>query len=96
MSAMIFWCMIGGVFLTTFSAIASLVLNEIAWHELEEYCKQKKQGELFGRIFDLREQLALGAGILQMIATAITAVAMTRAMPRMVKPVRSLRRKRFR
>lgn len=76
MSAVLFWCMIGGVFLTTFSAIASLVLNEIAWHELEEYCKQKKQGKLFGRIFDLREQLTLGAGILQMISTAITAVSM--------------------
>lgn len=77
MSAGLFWCMIGGITLTTFSAIASLVLNEIAWHELEEYCKQKKQNDLFGRIFDLRAQLALGAGILQMIAIAITAVSMT-------------------
>lgn len=77
MSAFVFWCMISGVILMTFSAIASLVLNEIAWHELEEYCKQKKQGELFGRIFDLREQLTLGAGVFQMIATAITAVSMT-------------------
>lgn len=77
MSAVLFWCMIGGVIVTTFSAVASFVLNEIAWHELEEYCKQKKQGELFGRIFDLREQLTFGAGILQMIATAITAVSIT-------------------
>lgn len=77
MSTILFWCMIGGFALTTFSAIATLVLNEIAWHELEEYCKQKKQPELFGRIFDLRDQLALGAGIFQMIVTALTAVAMT-------------------
>lgn len=77
MTAFLFWTMIGGLVLTTFSAVVTLVLNEIAWHELEEYCKQKKQTELFGRIFDLRDRLALGAGIFQMIATAVTAVAMT-------------------
>jgi CBS domain containing-hemolysin-like protein len=77
MTAFLFWSMIGGLALTAFSAIATLVLNEIAWHELEEYCKQKKQNERFGRIFDLRDPLALGAGIFQMIATAVTAVSMT-------------------
>ena len=77
MTTFLFWSMIGGLVLTAFSAVATLVLNEIAWHELEEYCKQKKQNELFGRIFDLRDQLALGAGIFQMIATAVTAVSMT-------------------
>jgi CBS domain containing-hemolysin-like protein len=77
MTAFLFWIMVGGFVLTTFSAIMSLVLNEIAWHELEEYCKQKRRPELFGRIFDLRDQLALGAGIFQMIATAVSAVSMT-------------------
>ncbi len=76
MSAFLFWCMLGGWAVTTVAAIASVVLNEIAWHELEEYCKQKKQPDLFGRIFELRDQLALGAGILQMIASAIAAVCM--------------------
>jgi len=36
MSTILFWSMIGGVFLATFSALASVVLHEIAWHELEE------------------------------------------------------------
>ncbi|MFK7769276.1 MAG: hemolysin family protein [Mariniblastus sp.] len=76
MSAILFWSMLGGFAVTTVAAIASVVLNEVAWHELEEYCKQKKQPELFSRIFDLRDQLALGAGILQMIATAVAAVCM--------------------
>ena len=76
MSAILFWCMLSGFAVTTVSAIASVVLNEIAWHELEEYCKLKKQTDLFGRIFDLRDQLALGAGILQMIATALAVVCM--------------------
>ena len=63
MTSLLFWCMIIGYLLTTLSATASVVLNEIQWHELEEYCKQKKQSKLFGRIFDLRDQLDLGAGI---------------------------------
>ena len=77
MSAILFWLMVCGFIGMTYSAIASLIFNEIAWHELEEYCKQKKQPELFGRIFDLRDQLALGAVIFQMLFTGITAVAMT-------------------
>lgn len=75
MLSLFFWCAIGGAILMTFSAIATHVLNEIAWHELEEHCKQKQQADLFGKIFDLREQLTLGAGILQMVATALTVVA---------------------
>ncbi|MFT5303539.1 MAG: CBS domain containing-hemolysin-like protein [Mariniblastus sp.] len=77
MLAGLFWAMLGGFGLATFSAIASVVLTEIAWHELEEYCKLKKQPKRFGRIFDLRDQFLLGAGILQMIATAVASVGMT-------------------
>lgn len=66
-----------GLALATLAATASVTLNEIGWHDLEEYCKRKNQPELFGRIFDLREQLTLGANILQMIATAIGTVTMT-------------------
>ena len=77
MSALLFWIMLGGLALTTFSAIATVVLSEIAWHELEEYCKQKKQTDSFGRIFERRDQFSLGAGILQMVATAVAAVSMT-------------------
>ena len=76
MASFLFWSMIIGYLLTTLSATASVVLNEIQWHELEEYCKQKKQSELFGRIFDLRDQLDLGAGIFQAAATALAVVSM--------------------
>ena len=75
MASLLFWCMIIGYLLTTFSATASVVLNEIQWHELEEYCKQKKQTQLFGRIFDLRDQMDLGAGIFQAAATALAVVS---------------------
>ena len=76
MATVLFWCMIIGYVLTTLSATASVVLNEIQWHELEEYCKQKKQPKLFGRIFDLRDQLDLGTGIFQAAATALAVVSM--------------------
>ena len=76
MTTVLFWCMIIGYLLTAFSATASLVLNEVQWHELEEYCKQKKSN-LFGSIFDLRDQLALGAGIFQAAVTAVAVVSMT-------------------
>ncbi|MDG1510373.1 MAG: hemolysin family protein [Mariniblastus sp.] len=76
MPDLLFWCLICSGVITTYAAIASFVLNEIAWHELEEYCKQKKQPKLFGVIFDFREQMTLGAGILQMIATAVFAVTL--------------------
>jgi len=76
MTTVLFWCMIIGYVLTTLSATASVVLNEIQWHELEEYCKQKKQSNLFGRIFDLRDQLDLGTGIFQAAATALAVVSM--------------------
>ena len=76
MTTLLFWCMIIGYLLTTLSATASVVLNEIQWHELEEYCKQKKQSKLFGRIFDLRDQLDLGVGIFQAAATALAVVSM--------------------
>ena len=77
MSQLLFWLMIVGFALATFSSIAVWVLNEIAWHEVEEYCKQKKRPNLFGRIFDIRERMLLSAEILQNVAMAVFATAMT-------------------
>lgn len=70
---LLFWLMIAGWLITMFSAIAAWVIKEIAWHELEDYCKLKKQPELFGRIVDQREQMQLGAEILQNLSTAAMA-----------------------
>ncbi len=69
----LFWLMICGFVVTMLSAIAAWVVKSISWHELEEYCKLKKQPELFGHIFDLREQMQLGSEILQNISTAVMA-----------------------
>ncbi len=71
MSQILFWLMAGGFIITMFAASAAYILQECSWHELKEYCQQQRRPELFGRIFDLRDQMHLGAVILQMIATAI-------------------------
>lgn len=71
MSAILFWLMIGGFIATTMAATAAYVLQECSWHELEEYCQQKRKSDVFSRIFDYRDQMHFGAVILQMIATAV-------------------------
>ena len=51
MSLLLFWLMIGGFVVTTLAAIATWVLKEIAWHELEEYCKPEKTSRDFRTYF---------------------------------------------
>ena len=75
MAALLFWIAIACFLVSTMTATAELVLNEIGWHEFEEYCKQKKQPHLFSRILDQRDPLLLGCGILHMVANAIMSVA---------------------
>ncbi len=53
--------------LTLLSAIAHQVIREVSWHELEEYCQQKRS-DRFGAIFDLRERISLGTLVLMMVA----------------------------
>jgi CBS domain containing-hemolysin-like protein len=70
MTTFFLWLIMLSLFFGTLSAIASRVLKEIAWHELEEYCLQKQQPMVFSRIFDYREPMEVGAGVLQMICLA--------------------------
>ncbi|MEM9409814.1 MAG: hemolysin family protein [Planctomycetota bacterium] len=62
-------------FLTLLSAIAHQVIREVSWHELEEYCQQKRSNR-FGQIFDLRDSISLGTLLLKMLS-ASSAVAGT-------------------
>ena len=70
MTTFFLWLMMFSLFFGTLSAIACRVLKEIAWHELEEYCSQKQQPLIFSRIFDSRDPMEVGAGVLQMICLA--------------------------
>jgi CBS domain containing-hemolysin-like protein len=74
MSVPFFWMMVFGFAVATFSAIAFHVIKEMPWHEMEDYCQlrsQKTKADLFGTIFDQREKMELGAGVLQMVTLAI-------------------------
>lgn len=62
-----------GLVVTTLASIAVRCLRETAWHELEDLCQQRRKGELFGRIFDLRDQLEFGVSILQVVGITLTA-----------------------
>lgn len=76
MSTLFFWLAVAGFLATAFAAVAELILNEISWHELEEYCKQRRKPERFGQIFEQRDSLLIGSGTLHMVATAVMAVSM--------------------
>ena len=75
MEAWFFWLMIAGFIVTTLAATASYVLQEVSWHELEELCQQRRSEKIFGKIFDFRDQMRLGADILKVFATAVAACA---------------------
>ena len=59
-----------GWLVTAVAAIAHQVVHEVSWHELEEYCQQKRS-DRFGQIFDLRERISLGTLLLFMVSVGI-------------------------
>ena len=61
---------------TAFASIGTMVLNEIAWHELEEYCKGQKRPERFGEIFEIRDEMEVGCGFLELIASVVMATSL--------------------
>lgn len=61
---------------TAFASIGTMVLNEIAWHELEEHCKNQKRPERFGEIFEIRDQMEVGCGFLELMASVIMATSL--------------------
>ena len=67
---------ITGLAVNAFASIGSLVLNEIAWHDLEDYCKNRQKPKRFSDIFELRDQMEVGCGLLQLIATVVLATSM--------------------
>ena len=68
---------IGGLLVATAAAIGGKVLQEFSRHELEVYCRLRKQRERFGEVLDAHEQVALGAETLYGIAIALYLVAGT-------------------
>ena len=72
---LLIWLSFSGVALTAFAATGAHVLNEFAKHDLEEYCERRGKKQLFGRILDLEDRMALGAETFRIIATTLTICA---------------------
>lgn len=70
-SQLTFWIMLFSMVAMTICGAAQQVIHEISWHDLEEYCNRKRRNQAFSRIIDMRDEIALGTLMAQMIATAI-------------------------
>ena len=70
-SQLTFWIMFFSMVAMTICGAAQQVIHEISWHDLEEYCNRKRRNQTFSRIIDMRDEIALGTLMAQMIATAI-------------------------
>lgn len=73
--AWLIWITLGGMFLTTVSAIAAKVLNDFARHEFEEYCEQRRRKDIFRLVVENYRQFTLGAEVVEMIGTSMTVLA---------------------
>ena len=79
MEPLFFWLFVSaitGFVITTFAATAHQILNDLLYHELEEYCLQIRKADSFSKIVTHREQLSLGALTLQMIASSVAICTM--------------------
>ena len=70
-SQLTFWIMLFSMGAMTICGAAQQVIHEISWHDLEEYCNRKRRNQTFSRIIDMRDEIALGTLMAQMVATAI-------------------------
>lgn len=65
-----FWLALAGLLLTCLAAIGARSLAEFSPHELKEICRRRKTPDRLGQILRRRDQVALAAETLQVVATA--------------------------
>ncbi|HYW81548.1 MAG TPA: hemolysin family protein [Thermoguttaceae bacterium] len=68
---LLLWLAVAGMVLTCIAAIGARSLAEFAPHELKEICRRRKSSDRLGLILRHRDQVALAAETLQVIATAV-------------------------
>ena len=69
-----FWLAVAGLAATCLAAIGARSLAEFSPHELKEICRRRKSPDRLGQILRGRDQVALAAETLQVVAT-VTFVA---------------------
>ncbi|MEE8453052.1 MAG: CBS domain-containing protein, partial [Thermoguttaceae bacterium] len=68
---LLLWLSVAGMVVTCIAAIGSRSLGEFAPHELKEICRRRKSSDRLGLILRHRDQVALAAETLQVVATAV-------------------------
>jgi CBS domain containing-hemolysin-like protein len=63
-----------GLFVTFVAAIALKSIQEVAWHELQEYCKKRRSEELFSEIHDKSDNAALAIESTQIVGVLFSTV----------------------
>ncbi len=66
----VFWLAVAGLVVTCLAAIGAKSLAEFSPHELKEICRRRKTPDRLGHILRRRDQVALAAETLQVVATA--------------------------
>jgi len=68
---LLLWLSVAGMVVTCIAAIGARSLGEFAPHELKEICRRRRSSDRLGQILRHREQVALAAETLQVVATAV-------------------------
>ena len=71
----LFWLSLGGAGVALLSAMAAKVLDELSWHELQEYCRLHKQSERFDDIHDRADAIVVTTESLQLLGTLVALLA---------------------
>jgi len=66
----LFWLALASLSLGCFAAIGARVLQDLSWHELEDWCQRRGDPKRFRQILDLHEEVAVAAENLRAVCTA--------------------------
>ena len=67
-----FFCI--GVFVTFVSAVALKAIQEVAWHDLQDYCKRRGRDDLFDEIHEKADDAALAIESTQIVGVLFSTI----------------------
>ena len=68
------WLFCTGLFVTFVASVALKAIQEVAWHELQEYCKRRKRDDLFDEIHEKADAAALAIESMQIVGVLFSAI----------------------
>ena len=73
--ATLLWMALGGWLIAGLTAAGAKVLRDFSRHELEEYCRRRRNLARMDQVLDSYEEVSVAVETLQVVGTAITVVA---------------------